>query len=232
MKLKICGMHHNIAEVAALQPDYLGFIFYKGSKRNYTGEEIPDLPGIKKVGVFVDASIEEVIDKTRKFRLDVIQLHGDESTEFCKNLKIATTCAFEVPALSGVEVPALSGVDVPALSGVEVWKVFSIKDHFNFSIVKPYENIVDAFLFDTKGPEKGGNGYTFNWDVLRDYPSQTPFVLSGGIGLEEISAVKEIQKTKLPIMAIDVNSKFETAPGLKNIETIRTFLNETRNNEQ
>ena len=106
---------------------------------------------------------------------------------------------------------------------IEVWKVFSIKDEFDFEILQPYEGIVDYFLFDTKGKEKGGNGYTFDWSVLNNYPSKTPFILSGGIGLDEIEKVKEILKTDLPIYAIDVNSKFETAPGLKNIEELEIF---------
>jgi len=214
MKLKICGMKYNTLEVAALQPDYLGFIFYEGSKRNYTNETISNCAGIKKAGVFVNAEIGFVVEKVVRFKLDVIQLHGDESPAYCKNLSELIDNTFK------------REVEVPALSGVEVWKVFSIKDTFNFSTIKPYENSVDAFLFDTKGKEKGGNGYTFNWAILTAYPSQKPFVLSGGIGLEEISAVKEILKTDLPILAIDINSKFESEPGLKNIEDLKIFIDQ------
>lgn len=204
MKLKICGMKYNIAEVAALQPDYLGFIFYDGSPRNYTAKAIPSFQGVKKVGVFVDAPIAFVIEKVGNFKLDVVQLHGDESPEYCDALK--------------------EKFIQKNLKAIKTWKVFSIKNTFNFEKLKPYENTVNAFLFDTKGKEKGGNGYTFNWDVLKEYPSQKPFVLSGGIGLEEISAVKEILATNLPIMAIDVNSKFETAPGLKNSEDLKKLI--------
>lgn len=208
-------MKYNTVEVAALQPDYLGFIFYEGSKRNYTCEKIPGIQGVKKAGVFVDASIDFIVKKTTDFKLDAIQLHGDESPEFCKNIKTV---------LEKLKEPALSAVEEPALSGVEVWKVFSIKDTFNFSRLKPYETSVDAFLFDTKGKEKGGNGYTFNWDILKEYPSKKPFILSGGIGLEEISAVKELLKTNLPVLAVDVNSKFEIEPGRKNIEDLKKFI--------
>ena len=208
-------MKYNTVEVAALQPDYVGFIFYEESKRNYTREKIPGIQGVQKVGVFVDASIDFIIKKTTDFKLDAIQLHGDESPEFCKNIKTV---------LEKLKEPALSAVEEPALSGVEVWKVFSIKDTFNFSRLKPYETSVDAFLFDTKGKEKGGNGYTFNWDILKEYPSKKPFILSGGIGLEEISAVKELLKTNLPVLAIDVNSKFEIEPGRKNIEDLKKFI--------
>ena len=90
----------------------------------------------------------------------------------------------------------------------------------------PYEGLVHAFLFDTKGKAKGGNGYTFDWSVLKKYTSETPFVLSGGIGLEEIDNIKEILGTNLPILALDVNSKFEEKPGLKNIEHLTTFTSQ------
>ena len=98
---------------------------------------------------------------------------------------------------------------------VEIWKVFSIKDSFDFSTLKEYEPYVDKFLFDTKGKEKGGNGFTFDWSVLADYPSKKPFILSGGIGIDEIEKIREMQKTGLPLYAVDVNSKFELEPGLK-----------------
>ena len=206
--LKICGMKHNIAEVAKLQPDYLGFIFYEKSPRFFNSEEVSSLPlGIKKVGVFVDASLDEILDKVEKYKLDVIQLHGEESANFCIQLK--TKCQAEL-----VEA-----------SSIEIWKVFSIKDKFDFEILKPYENVVDKFLFDTKGKEKGGNGFTFNWEILKNYNSKKPFILSGGIGLEEIDSLKKILKTELPIHAIDVNSKFESEPGMKDIALLQGFQN-------
>ena len=201
LSLKVCGMKHNTLEVAQLQPDYLGFIFFEKSKRNYDKAHIEILPeGIQKVGVFVDASIEFVIDKIKQFQFDVIQLHGSETPEYCKRLQTD--------------------------SKVELWKVFSIKDHFDFSVLEAYEAVIDKFLFDTKGKEKGGNGYTFDWSVLQDYPSQKPFILSGGIGLGEIPAVNELKKTKLPLFGIDVNSKFEDKPGLKNIDLLKSLVNE------
>jgi len=199
LSLKVCGMKHNTAEVAQLEPDYLGFIFFERSKRNYDKAAIESLPEeIKKVGVFVDASIAFVLDKIKQFQLDVIQLHGSETPEYCKTLQTD--------------------------SKVELWKVFSIKDHFDFSVLEAYEAVVDKFLFDTKGKEKGGNGYTFDWSVLQDYPSQKPFMLSGGIGLDEIAAVNELKKTKLPLFGIDVNSKFEDEPGLKNINLLKSLV--------
>jgi phosphoribosylanthranilate isomerase len=200
MKLKICGMKYNTQEVAALQPDYLGFIFFDGSPRDFQGE-IPSLPNnIQKVGVFVDAEIAFAKAKREGHQLDIIQLHGSESPEYVQELKLVTD--------------------------VNIWKVFAIKDTFNFNRLTAYENLVDAFLFDTKGAQKGGNGYTFDWSVLKEYPSKTPFVLSGGIGLEEIDKVKEILTTDLPILALDVNSRFEVEPGLKDIEQLKAFIKE------
>ncbi|PVW17423.1 phosphoribosylanthranilate isomerase [Marixanthomonas spongiae] len=193
-------MKHNPTEVAALYPDYLGFIFYKGSPRNYKGD-IPLLPkSIKKVGVFVNATHIEIKERVAQLQLDVIQLHGEESADFCKKLALnrKTTTA--------------------------IWKVFSIKDTFDFSVLKNYEPYVSAFLFDTKGKAKGGNGYTFNWKILEEYPSSTPIVLSGGIGLDELDQLSEILKTDLPIVAVDVNSKFEDQPGLKNTNKLQLFM--------
>ncbi|RMA56798.1 phosphoribosylanthranilate isomerase [Ulvibacter antarcticus] len=224
--LKICGMNQNTSEVAMLQPDYLGFIFYDKSPRDFSGE-IPSLPKhIKKVGVFVNASLEEISEKIKKYNLDVIQLHGEESPTFCEKLRDAITTTVEVPVLSAVEEPVLSAVEVPVLSAVEVWKVFSIKDSFNFDLLTPFENKVDKFLFDTKGKEKGGNGYVFDWRILENYPSKKPFILSGGIGLNEIEKLKSILKSDLPIHAIDVNSKFESEPGLKNTDDLKQFMQE------
>ena len=240
VRLKVCGMKHNTAQVAALVPDYLGFIFYEKSPRNYDLNEIPSLAhGIKKVGVFVNAELDFVLEKVRRFGFEVIQLHGSETPEYCAELKTHLTELVSAshpksgtpplnpakePALSAVEVPVPSVIEVPALSSVEVWKVFSIKDTFDFSILEDYAAVVDKFLFDTKGNEKGGNGYTFDWNVLKDYPSSKPFILSGGIGLEEIDSVKELMQTDLPLYAIDVNSKFEDQPGLKNIEDLKKLL--------
>jgi phosphoribosylanthranilate isomerase len=200
MKLKICGMKYedNIKAVAELQPEYMGFIFYGRSKRNFDGI-LPVLPKvIKKVGVFVDAGLEEINDYIEKFDLQAIQLHGDESPEFCKDLK-----------------------------NVEVIKVFTIGKIFDFDVLKYYEDVCDYFLFDTKGKEKGGNGIVFDWNLLENYPSEKPFFLSGGIGLEELESIKNFTKSELSryCYALDVNSKFEDEPGLKQIDKLKYFKN-------
>ncbi len=189
----------NILQVAALQPDYLGFIFYKKSARNFNTESIPELPNsIKKTGVFVDADLDFVLEKVNKHKLQALQLHGKESPEYCSQLK---------------------------KENIEIIKVFSIKDAFDFSTLKPYENVCDYFLFDTKGKHPGGNGYTFDWNVLNNYPSTKPFFLSGGLGLNEIEDIKQFTNSKASkyCYALDVNSKFEIEPGLKNIEDLKKF---------
>lgn len=214
IKIKICGMGapENILDVASLNPDYLGFIFYPDSPRNFE-TEIPELPGsIKKTGVFVDASLEFILNKVEQYNFQALQLHGKESAEFCKVLR-----------------NSLKQRD--AASEIEIIKVFSVKDEFNFSRLKGYEGQVDFFLFDTKGKNKGGNGYTFDWKILKDYPSTTPFFLSGGIGLEELESIRKFisvfhknGKEHL-LYAVDINSKFELAPGEKNIEDLNKFSN-------
>lgn len=199
--LKICGMKHNISEVAELQPDYLGFIFYEKSPRFFDGE-IPSLPlGVKKVGIFVDEKISKVIELTNKHSLDFIQLHGNESKEYVLDLQWYLV-----------------------FSNTLVWKAFSIDDDFDLKQLSVFENKVDKFLFDTKGKEKGGNGTTFNWEVLKKYTLKKPFILSGGIGLEEMDSLKELLKTDLPIYAIDVNSKFEIEPGMKDVSKLKKLI--------
>jgi phosphoribosylanthranilate isomerase len=208
LKLKICGMKHpeNISEVAKLQPDYMGFIFYEKTPR-YFEAKMPEISSaIKKTGVFVDAEINIILDKIKEHDLNAIQLHGEESAAFCAELK---TLLIETE--------------------VEIIKVFSIKDDFDFERLKEYETVVDFFLFDTKGKNKGGNGITFNWEVLKDYRSKKPFFLSGGIGAEEVEAIQKLQAyfeengEENLLYAIDVNSKFEEEAGCKNVEKLKEF---------
>ncbi|PDS24880.1 phosphoribosylanthranilate isomerase [Flavobacterium branchiophilum] len=202
VRLKICGMKYpdNILEVGSLLPDYMGFIFWEKSARYFDGQ-MPDLPqNIKKTGVFVNATKEEIEATVTKYDLQAIQLHGNESVTFCYDLK--NTLAKKI----------------------ETIKVFSVDDAFDFQQLEDFETVCDYFLFDTKGKLPGGNGTTFDWKVLEKYPSEKPFFLSGGIGLDEIDLVNEILKTDLPIHAIDVNSKFEIAAGLKDKELLQKIF--------
>ena len=189
----------NILEVGSLLPDYMGFIFWDKSAR-YFDETLPILPKtIKKTGVFVNASQDEILEKVTKYDLQAVQLHGHESVIFCQELKNNLA------------------------KNSEIIKVFSVDEAFDFNQLEPFETVCDYFLFDTKGKLPGGNGTTFDWKVLEQYPSQKPFFLSGGIGWDEIDLVKQILKTDLPIYAIDVNSKFEIEAGLKNKEKLDRF---------
>ncbi|MFM6937621.1 MAG: phosphoribosylanthranilate isomerase, partial [Aquirufa sp.] len=175
MKLKICGMKYpdNILEVGSLLPDYMGFIFWEKSARFFDGQ-LPNLPqSIKKTGVFGNASREEIAAKVTQYDLQAVQLHGQESVDFCQELKNKLA------------------------KSIEIIKVFSVDEAFDFDQLKPFEMVCDYFLFDTKGKLPGGNGTTFDWKVLENYPSKKPFFLSGGIGLNEIDLVNEILKTDL-----------------------------------
>ena len=209
VKLKICGMKYpeNIEEISALHPDYLGFIFWEKSSRNMNLETIPEIPkSIQKVGVFVNASIQEIIQKVNQHQLDIVQLHGNESVNYCRNVKKL---------------------------GVEVIKVFSIGDKFDFTTIKEYVLFVDYFLFDTKGKFPGGNGITFDWNVLENYHFNIPYFLSGGIGITEIDGLKEFLKSPAAqkCFGIDVNSRFEKKPGTKNkikLEKFKKLLYENK----
>jgi len=203
MKLKICGMKYqdNIKKVAALQPDYLGFIFYEKSKRHFGENFMPQIPhSIKKTGVFVDTEINEAIDKINFYHLYAVQLHGNESPEYCEKLKTYN---------------------------IEIIKAFSIDENFNFDDLKSYETVCDYFLFDTKGKLPGGNGYTFDWSLLENYSSKKPFFLSGGIGIEQTKELKTFLQSEVSnyCYAIDVNSKFEIEVGLKDIEKLKELKN-------
>jgi phosphoribosylanthranilate isomerase len=200
-KIKICGMKHpeNILEIAALQPDYLGFIFYEKSPR-YVENEIPTLDkSIQKVGVFVNATLEEIMEKVTTHGLNLVQLHGEESPVLCSSLQ---------------------------QNKLKVIKSFNIDNLFNFNILNEYFNSCDYFLFDTKGTNYGGNGTTFDWRILEKYSLDKPYLLSGGIGPDNISDLKDFfQKNYAKhCIAIDGNSQFEIEPGLKNPETLKTFM--------
>lgn len=205
MKLKVCGMRdsQNIRELVMLKPDYIGFIFYSGSPRN-VGEvlsravlqEIPK--EIKKVGVFVDPSLHEIKWQIKTYGLDAIQLHGDESPEFTAQVKAL---------------------------GIEVIKAFSIgNEDFDATQLEPYKKHVDFFLFDTRSKLKGGSGEAFDWARLKDYDNEIPFFLSGGLSLKNIDNLKELKG--LNIHAVDVNSRFEISPGMKDLEMIEELKNQ------
>lgn len=225
MKLKVCGMKYgeNIKQIANLQPDYMGFIFYERSKRNFEGI-LPEIPkSIKKTGVFVNEYVEIVISLVEEYNLEAIQLHGDESEEYIINLKaqldLRKALFIEENKLQKKKINKhiISNVKV------EIIKVFAINNEFDFQLLHPYLNYVDYFLFDAKGKERGGNGTKFDWSILHKYNFDKPFFLSGGIGLEDSNEIVKIIDSNLPIHALDINSKFEIEPGLKNINQVKIF---------
>ena len=193
----------NIQAVAALQPNLMGFIFYPKSPRyaeplDFT--TLNSLPkSIKKIGVFVNESLEDILTIVTKYNLDGVQLHGTELVMMCKELRKA---------------------------GFIVIKAFPIAEAYNFKVTKSYEGSCDYFLFDTKTDAYGGSGLKFNWGMLEEYVGETPFLLSGGIAPDDAEAILKIDH---PMFAgIDLNSKFEVKPGLKNVELLSGFLKEIK----
>lgn len=189
---------HNIRSVAAQEPSFMGFIFYKESPR-YVGDDfqIPaDLStSIKRVGVVVNESRSTIQQLVARHHLHYVQLHGDESAEMVKAL-------YE--------------------SGISLIKAFRIDDAFDFRSVSSFEPFVEYFLFDTKGKKYGGNATRFNWKKLDSYAGDVPFLLSGGIGVEHLDDVRRLQHTQLA--GIDVNSRVEMTPGVKNEEQIKKII--------
>ena len=225
MKIKVCGMRdtENISELVKLKPDYIGFIFYGKSKRfvaKFPKIEIPSK--IKKVGVFVNENIDEVIEIVEKNKLDAIQLHGSETPEYCKDLRNCLT----KPSRSEVTERSRSDnsgevISTPLNHPFEIFKAFSVDDNFNFEKTKVYEKACNYFLFDTKGKDYGGNGVKFNWQILDNYKGETPFLLSGGISKVDAAEIKNVSHKAFA--GVDINSGFEIEPGLKNIANIKEF---------
>ncbi|PSL17916.1 phosphoribosylanthranilate isomerase [Dyadobacter jiangsuensis] len=211
MKIKVCGLRQqdNIEQVVALQPNFLGFIFYEKSPR-FVGEELNEeyirsIPqSIKKVGVFVNTNPGHILNMVKKYDLQYVQLHGNEMPDICRSIR---------------------------QKGVSVIKAFSIDEKFNFAMLNNYKSFCDLFLFDTKGENPGGNGTAFDWKLLSKYDNEKPFLLSGGIGLDNIEEIITLSQT-LPIYGIDVNSKFETEPGVKDIAKLEELFSLVRVKEQ
>ena len=201
MKLKVCGLKHeqNIKELMQLPIDYVGFIFYKKSPRfvaeNLSFDFLRIIPKhIKKVGVFVNETNYSIFNHIAHYDLDMVQLHGNETPEICAELK----------------------------TQVKVMKAFQINDDFDFKQLEKYIPVVDYFLFDSPTVNYGGSGKSFNWQALKKYNYNIPFFLSGGINEEHIEEIKQLNIPQLA--AIDINSKFEIEPGLKNTIQVKQFI--------
>jgi len=204
IKIKVCGMRdaNNIMQVADVHPDFMGFIFYPPSPR-FVGVDF-DIPNefpkdIKRVGVFVNETSSRVAELARKNQLDFLQLHGDESVEYCLELKNA---------------------------GFGVIKVFRVDVDFDFNQTDIYSEVVNYFLFDTKGKYYGGNALKFDWALLKKYDQKIPFFLSGGIDSKDVNTILELEGMNL--VAIDINSGVEQSPGLKDIIKLSEVINKIR----
>lgn len=205
---KVCGMREpeNIRELIELSPDFIGFIFYDKSSRYVRNKEnfelIRSIPSnIRKVGVFVNESFDCLIEIVEHYQLDFVQLHGGESVDYCEKVKE---------------------------KGIRLFKVFSVESQLNYETIKSFDGLADYFLFDTKTDKYGGSGKKFNWEILKGYKLKTPYILSGGISIEDI---QEIDRNKFPgLAALDVNSKFELKPALKNISLLKELKNKILSN--
>lgn len=204
MQFKVCGIT-DITQAHALEAlgvQYIGFIFYPASKRYALGKlSLSDIAnfkpvGAKKVGVFVNMELNELLQVVQSAGLDMVQLHGDETPEYCAAVRaqVQTVKVFRV------------GAAVPDFA--------------------PFENVVDYFLFDTDSTLYGGTGQHFNWELIKGSPIPKPYFLSGGIGPNDIQGVQVMEKTKAgkTLLALDINSQFELEPGIKNLEKIKTFI--------
>lgn len=194
----------NITQVGALEPDFMGFIFYSKSRRfvgnHFSIESIQYLPkSIKKVGVFVNESPEIILEKVNKYKLNIVQLHGNELVTDCEFLKE---------------------------NNIKIIKAFSIDESFDFDILNDYEIVCDYFLFDTKTPDFGGSGKIFNWQLLENYKLEKPFFLSGGLNLESIEKIRKLNYPQL--IGLDFNSQLEDEDLKKNKEKVTEVIRETR----
>lgn len=193
----------NISEVVSLNPQYIGFILYPASER-YLGDDktirqsIRAIKSAYKVGVFVNEHYRTIMEEVEAMKLNYVQLHGNETPEFCYVLN----------------------------KKVPVIKAFNISADFDFKVLSEFECCCEHFLFDAATTKHGGSGQSFDWQLLKQYKLSKKYFLSGGISLENIKLTSKIKDKRL--MAIDVNSCFEDAPGIKNINKLNTLINEIR----
>ena len=205
--IKVCGMREaeNIRQIERLAPDWMGFICWDGSPRFVS--KTPDyLPvSCSRTGVFVNPSVQQVKEDMTRLGLDIIQLHGKETPQFCQ---------------------AIKSLRRPDGSPLRLVKAFGITADRPFPDTSEYEEACDYFLFDTRCTTIGGSGMVFDWDMMRQYHGKRPFLLSGGIGEEHIEALKSFSH---PMFAgVDLNSRFEDSPAIKNVERLKNFIHQLR----
>lgn len=196
----------NIREVDALGVDMIGFIFWSGSKR-YVAEKPDYLPtNAKRVGVFVNAEPEEIAQKVREYALNIVQLHGDEDLAYVTSLH-------KVLSQTGLPMPLIVRA-IAVTSRSRVLKAMM------------WDGYVDGLLFETPTNGYGGSGESFDWSLLSSYRGRTPFFLTGGIGPKSLEALKLFEHPQW--LGVDLNSRFEVEPGVKDVEALRTFIAELR----
>lgn len=203
MIVKVCGMREpeNIRAVERLDIDWMGFIFYERSSRFV--EQCPAyLPHTKRVGVFVDESIDRILEKRVVFGLQMVQLHGEESPDFCRTLRT---------------------------EGIEVIKALPIASADDLQEADRYDSVCDYLLFDSKTEQRGGSGYRFDWNLLSQYVGSVPFLLSGGISETDADAIRNIRHPAFS--GVDLNSRFEIAPAVKNVTCLDRFIRTLKNNQ-
>lgn len=206
LKIKVCGMRDeaNINAIAELPIDYLGFIYYEKSPRfveKSIDTAILQTKSIQKVGVFVNADLDFVASKVLDESLDVVQLHGKETPQYITHLKAM-------------------------LPNVSIWKVFLMDENLDFDTLWSYLEKCEMFLFDTKTSQHGGAGIKFDWSILNKYTFNKPFILAGGISESDIEVIKSLKIKYL--YGLDLNSKFETAPAMKDVDKLKLFLQKLR----
>ncbi len=209
MIIKVCGMREveNVEQlISNAAPDLMGLIFYPPSARYVAGGGVPSnfykQLTQRKVGVFVNESAEEIAKKIQTYGLSHVQLHGDESPEFIEKLKLHTSAL--------------------------IIKVFRIGSDWDWEQVSPYVGVADWFLFDTQTPDYGGSGKTFDWGIMETYPHEVPFLISGGIEEGHVDAITSLAKRIPACLGVDINSRFEISPGLKDIAQVKTFIDKVR----
>jgi len=206
--IKVCGIKdpENMRALAELPVDIMGLIFYEKSPRCVDKRDADSINAlsltIPKAGVFVNASKDDILDTVKRFHLKFVQLHGQESPDLCVALRN---------------------------NGISVIKAFSVHDVEDLKKCLPYEGECDYFLFDTKTPQHGGSGNKFEWKILSAYTASTPFFLSGGIAPDDADSIMQLNHPLL--FAVDLNSSFETSPGIKDIDKIKRFINELRHEQ-
>jgi phosphoribosylanthranilate isomerase len=206
-KIKVCGMREaqNIRDVAALGPDYMGFIFFKESPR-FVGEDFGSLlvkPPIQKIGIFVNETLDLIIQKVEEAGLEGVQLHGDETPEYCRELRALR-------------------------DQLLIIKSFNVGEDFDFTLLGGYHESCDMFLFDSKGAERGGSGVSFDWNILERYDQKTPFILAGGLGPQSLPELKTLCKRGFNLHAFDFNSQLEVSAGLKDLNLVKKVIEEIR----